>query len=985
MSPNLALDFLNRLWLPGEVRELRIPRHNRFGHTASGYFDSPEKLAVASRKWDGKANIYVSLNPVEPSLIARASNRIVERAEHTTSDQHVLRRTWLFLDIDADRPSGISSTDAELAKARAVADAVAAYLNSQSWPDPIVAMSGNGYYVLYRIDLPNSDDSNSLVKSVLDALAALFNTSEAHIDVSVANASRLVGLIGSTKVKGDRTPDRPHRVSTLVNVPEVIEVVSRKQLQAIVPEADTPATANGYAEANARGSGISLAETLERHGIEFREQPPDANGFTWYHVCQCPFHDDGRPFECGVGQKLPDGPFAGHCFHPEGQGKFWHDWKSALNLSFGKPAGSASSNGHLPTIVVPGRHLRDIVRDCWSALTVGDRPPTLFNYGGTLAQIRRVDGAIKVEALSITALKGRLDRVANFMKWSKPDNSLSPVRPPNDVVEDMLALELPLPPLSGIAGAPVFDESWTLVDTPGYQPSTHLFFESNDCRIPPVPETPSDGDLRQARSLLLEEWLGDFPFVEESSRAHAITALLSHVLRNRIDGPVPLFAVDAPTAGSGKTLLVESIGIITTGAAPAAMSLPRKDDELRKQITSVLLNGSPLVLLDNITHQLESGVLAAALTSRNWSDRLLGKSETVSVPNSTASGSPPATTSSSAARSPDVRPGFASIPRWTAPGSAAASSTIRLARGLSRTAVGCSGRCSFWLDAGLLSAARFGRGVPSARSSPGTASSAASSTPPAFPASSRTAPNSTATSTRSRRSGAPSSKPGGPRTRTAPSRPPSWSPWSGTTTSSPACSPRPATHPTTAPCRFASARPCPTAATVATAISSSASRAPTPTRRPVSTRWRKPLPITSLRHLPRISRSKRRAITGSMRVVRVVRETFPRPAHKTQRKTHGDTHAQPFLPYLLLHLPHYPHFPTYRFGETIIPAGGLREMRETFPQPARERSWRAINPHHPWVVVTKSIRADPVRYSGAQPVRVSPTSPVRQGGPSQCK
>ena len=88
MSPNLGLDFLKRLWQPGEVRELRIPRHNRFGHTASGYFDSPEKLAVASRKWDGKANIYVTLNPVEPSLLARAraSNRIVERAEKTTSD-----------------------------------------------------------------------------------------------------------------------------------------------------------------------------------------------------------------------------------------------------------------------------------------------------------------------------------------------------------------------------------------------------------------------------------------------------------------------------------------------------------------------------------------------------------------------------------------------------------------------------------------------------------------------------------------------------------------------------------------------------------------------------------------------------------------------------------------------------------------------------------------------------------------------------------
>ena len=634
MAPNLGLDFLNRLWLPGEIRELRIPRHNVYGHTASGYFDSPEKLTVASKKWGTKANLYVSLNPVLPSLLARASNRIVERAENTTSDQHVLRRTWLFLDIDAHRPSGISSTDDELSKARAVAGAVAAYLNSQLWPDPIVAMSGNGYYVLYRIDLPNSDESTTLVKSVLYALASRFDSPDAHVDVSVANAARLVGLIGSTKVKGDKTPDRPHRVSQLVSVPEVVEVVAREQLEAIAQEADTPATANGYVEANARGSGISLAETLGRHGIQYREQPPDANGFTWYHVRQCPFHDDGRPFECGVGQKLPDGPFAGHCFHPEGQGKSWHDWKRVLNISFGRSPDTAASNGHLPTIIVSGRHLRDIVDDCWEALAFADNPPSLFEFGGTLAEVRRVDGAIKVEALSITALKGRLDRVANFMKLSRDQQRLLPARPPTDAVEDMLALDVRLPHLSGITGAPVFDENWNLVDSPGYQPLTRLFFDQGGCSPPPVPHVPSDDDLHQARSLLLDEWLGDFPFVEESSRSHAVAALLSHVLRNRIDGPVPLFAVDAPTAGSGKTLLVESIGIITTGAAPAAMSLPRKDDDLRKQITSVLLNGSPVVLIDNVTHTLESGVLAAALTSRNWSDRLLGKSETVSVPNS---------------------------------------------------------------------------------------------------------------------------------------------------------------------------------------------------------------------------------------------------------------------------------------------------------------------------------------------------------------
>ncbi|MCY4107511.1 MAG: hypothetical protein OXG11_00595, partial [Chloroflexi bacterium] len=633
MSTSPALDFLQHLWQAGEVRELRIPKHDRFNHTASGYFDSPEKLAIAASKWNGRANIYVSLNPVDPALLARANNRIVDSAKNTTTDQNVIQRTGLFIDIDPVRPSGISSTDEELAESRSVADAVADHLNSQSWPDPIVAISGNGYYVLYRINLPNSLESNSLVKSVLETLASRLNTREAHIDVSVANAAQLIGLIGTEKVKGDAVPDRPHRVSKLVQVPGAVGVVGREQLEAIVPETDDSTAVSGDGKSHARGAGMSLAETLDRHSIEFREQPSDANGVTWYHVQQCPFHEDASPFKCGVGQKLPDGPLAGHCFHPEGQGKSWHDWKLALGLKIGKPTASASSNGQLPEIVVSGRHLREIVSDSWQALRLADGPPSLFEYGGTLVEVRRSDSSIKIEPLSAAALKGRLDRSANFMKSSKGEKALVPARPPSDVVEDMLALDIPLPHLKALASAPVFDENWQLVDSPGYQPSTRLFFESNSRAVPQVPGVPTDEDVGQAKSLLLDEWSCDFPFAAPSSRAHAVAALLSQLLGNRIDGPIPLFAVDAPTAGSGKSLLVESVGLITTGSAPATMTLPRKDDDLRKQITSVLLGGSPVVLLDNVTHTLESGVLAAALTSRTWSDRLLGKSETVSVPN----------------------------------------------------------------------------------------------------------------------------------------------------------------------------------------------------------------------------------------------------------------------------------------------------------------------------------------------------------------
>ena len=112
--------FVELLWKPGEVREVRIPKHNKYGHTASGYFDSPEALAMAAAKWDGKANLYLTLNPVNPALMARSANRIAGKAETTSSDTDVIRRRWLFIDIDPDRPAGISSTESERQSFRAI-------------------------------------------------------------------------------------------------------------------------------------------------------------------------------------------------------------------------------------------------------------------------------------------------------------------------------------------------------------------------------------------------------------------------------------------------------------------------------------------------------------------------------------------------------------------------------------------------------------------------------------------------------------------------------------------------------------------------------------------------------------------------------------------------------------------------------------------------------------------------------------------------
>jgi hypothetical protein len=66
------------------------------------------------------------------------------------------------------------------------------------------------------------------------------------------------------------------------------------------------------------------------------------------------------------------------------------------------------------------------------------------------------------------------------------------------------------------------------------------------------------------------------------------------------------------------------------------MTEAHDEDEWRKRITAVLRDGAQFVLLDNLKAPLNSAHLAAVLTSDDWTDRILGKSETVRIPNRAA-------------------------------------------------------------------------------------------------------------------------------------------------------------------------------------------------------------------------------------------------------------------------------------------------------------------------------------------------------------
>ncbi len=285
-------------------------------------------------------------------------------------------------------------------------------------------------------------------------------------------------------------------------------------------------------------------------------------------------------------------------------------------------------------IILNNLHLHEQAELAWTALCARNDPPEFFQHGSEVAQVVDAGDGPVISHLSTAGLKGHVDRSAAWLRRTK-DGDLIAARPPTDVIEDMLAMEKPLPRIKGITGTPVFDSEGELCLTEGYQPSTGLLYRPRGNPIPDVPEHPDETDLLRAKMLIRHEWLGDFPFNDEASRAHAIAIALTVITREMVAGPTPLTAVDAPSAGTGKGLLLRSESLVIEGSEPAVMTETRDDDELRKRITSMLVRGRSMAQLDNVKRRLESAALEGLLTSTIWTDRVLGRTQTIEVPNRT--------------------------------------------------------------------------------------------------------------------------------------------------------------------------------------------------------------------------------------------------------------------------------------------------------------------------------------------------------------
>ena len=192
--------------------------------------------------------------------------------------------------------------------------------------------------------------------------------------------------------------------------------------------------------------------------------------------------------------------------------------------------------------------------------------------------------------------------------------------------------QLGWPRLEGIIEAPALRPDGTVISEPGYDPSTGLFYAPNSGLIvPPIPAEPTRKDLRAAVAQIAD-LLTDFPFVDASSKANAIATIITPIARPAITGPVPLALFDAPSPGTGKTLLAEILYLILTGRPAPLFSAPAESGEWRKTLTSALRESPPVVVIDEVCERLASGQLCKALTAELWADRTLGHNRVVQLP-----------------------------------------------------------------------------------------------------------------------------------------------------------------------------------------------------------------------------------------------------------------------------------------------------------------------------------------------------------------
>lgn len=284
-----------------------------------------------------------------------------------------------------------------------------------------------------------------------------------------------------------------------------------------------------------------------------------------------------------------------------------------------------------PRVFVKVGDLAVAARVTARAMTKSDR---FYDYGGRPAVV--IPGSSRVEIMDEHRLANEVGHAFRFLRPAKPAKEgeeqaePTPIDPPMALVKQVISLgeARGLKPLAGVVDTPIMRTDGSIVDVPGYDERTRLLVRCSAWGS--INENPSDAEIDAAIETLWAP-LASFPFVGSEARGGAFAALLTAALRRTLP-TAPAFAFDAPTQGSGKTLLAQTIGALAGGVKMMTPLPLRNEEEVAKTLLSVLSQNPRGVVFDNQIGIVDSASLATVLTSPVYEGRVLGSSATVAAP-----------------------------------------------------------------------------------------------------------------------------------------------------------------------------------------------------------------------------------------------------------------------------------------------------------------------------------------------------------------
>lgn len=289
----------------------------------------------------------------------------------------------------------------------------------------------------------------------------------------------------------------------------------------------------------------------------------------------------------------------------------------------------------------------DLSADLSACVDVLLNSPTveIYQRGGNLVMRGRVkykthDGK-EVEDSAILqhnaeSLRPVLAEAAIFAKWNSREKIFEECYPPRDLTSALAncgVLDERFPVLRGVTSIPTLRADGSILNTPGYDPASGLYFDPKGLDFGVLPDWPTKADAEDAIKQL-EALICEFPFVDEPSRSVAI-ALLTGVSRYALKCAL-MFEYVAPAPRTGKSKLNDIGCMITDGHEAPVISASSNREEREKQLVAMARSGAQTITLDNLPNgeALSSELLCQMLSQEILEVRpFFANDKTVKIPN----------------------------------------------------------------------------------------------------------------------------------------------------------------------------------------------------------------------------------------------------------------------------------------------------------------------------------------------------------------